>query len=80
MKKHTEKPATETVAKNVCLLCGQAYDATRIVRGCHERCYRRAVRATEAQRLSTRVLELLPKKTGGRPTGSSGDWMKGVSE
>ena len=79
MKEHTKKQAAETVARNVCLLCGQAYDATRIVRGCHERCYRRAVRATEAEQLSEHVLELLPKG-GGRPKGSSKKWIKGVGE
>lgn len=60
-------------AKQLCVACMKPLDATRKVRGCHERCYRateRAIRRGETTE-KERVAEgkLLPRKPGGgRPS------------
>ena len=60
----------EAEAKHLCVACLQPLDGTRVVRGCHERCYRATLRAiesgktTEADRMKEG--KLLEADEGGR--------------
>jgi len=55
-----------------CLECKQALGKGRVKRGCHERCYRRIVRAIEKKKYTDfdaiRAGSLAPKQSGGRPS------------
>lgn len=63
----------DAVKKGLCVACLQPLEATKVVRGCHERCYRATVRAirrgdfSEEERVNSGKL-LPPKSGGGRPT------------
>jgi hypothetical protein len=59
--------------KNLCVACMEPLDETRVVRGCHERCYRATMRSvangktTEAQRIAEGKL-LVSEPGGGSPS------------
>lgn len=61
-------------SQNLCVACMELLDATRTVRGCHERCYRATMRniasgkTTEARRMEEG--KLLESDTGGGRPGN----------
>lgn len=82
MEKRNKLQVTRLVNRNCCLACGQPLDGTRAIRGCHERCYRAAVRASESAEESLDVFveagRMLPASPGGRPKGSTKQWVSEV--
>lgn len=48
VKQAVQKRIEKAKAKNLCLACLQPLDDTRVIRGCHERCYRATLRAVVA--------------------------------
>ena len=69
------KAAQRRIAKakqeNLCVACLEPIGDARVVRGCHERCYRATMNAVKAKRfsLNDRIMQgkILEKDEGGRP-------------
>ncbi len=70
VKKSAMERITKAQTEGLCVACMQPLDAMRVIRGCHERCYKATIRAidkgltTEADRVAAG--KLLESQTGGR--------------
>lgn len=69
VKESAKKRLERASALGLCVACLKQLDGSRVVRGCHERCYRateRAIKRGETSE-SERIAEgkLLPSKNGG---------------
>lgn len=70
VKRSARERIAKAEAEGLCVACMKPLDATRTLRGCHERCYRATDRAikrgiwTEEDRVAEG--KLLEKETGGR--------------
>lgn len=78
MEKRNKRQVARLVADNLCLACGQPLDDKRAVRGCHERCYRSAVRTLGDLELFVDAGRMLPANPGGRPKGTTKQWVSEV--
>lgn len=73
MNEQAQKRLSEAVEKGLCVACLEPLGNAKVVRGCHERCYRATVRAiqrkdfSEQERIDAGKL-LPPKSGGGQPT------------
>jgi hypothetical protein len=69
VKESAKKRLERADAEGLCVACMEKLDGSRVVRGCHERCYRATERAIKRGETSEkeRVGEgkLLPSKSGG---------------
>lgn len=78
MDKRTKQQVAKLIIGKRCLACGQPLDGTRPIRGCHERCYRAAVRSHESLDPFVEAGRMLPANPGGRPKGTTKQWIAEV--